>query len=61
MFGALRFADEHELEVWQLAPRLRMPWRRVQAGTRELVQLGLVRRRRADERRFFSVTPGVVR
>lgn len=59
VFGVLREADEHELDVTQIAVRSRLPYRQVQGGLRQLRGYGLVARRRLHrELVLFSLAGG---
>lgn len=55
VFGVIRQADEHELEVWQIAVRARLPHRQVSVATRDLCRHGLVCRRYVGRRALFSI------
>jgi DNA-binding transcriptional regulator GbsR (MarR family) len=61
VFGALRYANEHELDVATIAARTNLSWRAVSAALRDLRALGVVHRRTQHgaygprRGRFFSI------
>lgn len=59
-FGALRQADEHELEAWEIAIRAKLTRGQAVAAVRDLCALGLCLRRRDGKRALIRVNPRVL-
>jgi len=55
VFGVLRFSDEIELQIHEIAVKARMSKWTVASAMRELRDLGLVSRRREGRVTYFSV------
>jgi predicted transcriptional regulator len=55
VFGALRFADEHQLTLAQLAKRSRKSVRAVHAALRDLHHAGLITRERDGSETLWAI------
>lgn len=55
VFGALRYAQEHELEAWEIAARARLTKGQVTAAVRDLCAAGILARRRDGKRTLFRI------
>lgn len=60
VFGALRDADEHEVECALLAADTRLTKGQMAAAVRDLRRAGLIRTRREGHRRFATLNQRAV-